>query len=99
MLKKVTSLALAAVLATGIFVSTAERADAQRRGAVAAGVALGVLGGLAIAGAAGSARASSACYLGPRECHWTGRTCYYNRFGDYVCRGGQYVCHRPTICP
>ena len=104
MIKKLMSIFLAIAIAAGVALSTSEPAEAQRRGgAVAAGVAAGIIG-LGILGAAAAANqpryyATPACYHGPRECHYTGDRCWYNRYGEYVCRRGNYQCHRPLICP
>jgi hypothetical protein len=92
---------LALTLVLGIAAATAQPADAHRRGGgVAAGVAIGTLLGLGIAGAYAGPRyyAGPGCYRGPRQCSWVGRSCWTNRFGEYVCRGGDYRCWRPTIC-
>jgi hypothetical protein len=94
-------LALTVVLALGAAAS--QPAEAHRRGGgVAAGLAIGTLLGLGIAGAAGSRSYAydvpPGCYRGPRECRWVGRSCWENRFGETVCRGGDYRCRRPTIC-
>jgi hypothetical protein len=70
-----------------------------RRGGVAAGVAVGTLLGLGIAGAyAGPRYYEPACYPGPRQCERVGQRCWYNSYGDYVCRGGELRCWRPRIC-
>lgn len=101
MLKKIMQAALALTVVLGIAVSASQPADAHRSGRVAAGIAVGTLLGLGIAGAYGGPRYyayGEECYRGPRQCAWTGRSCWYNRYGEYVCRGGVYRCWRPTIC-
>jgi len=106
MIKRLTSIVLAAVLAVGAVAATVDDAEARRGRGVGIGVAAGIIG-LGILGAAAAANAGPryyygprpACYAGPRECAWSGRSCWYNRFGEYVCGGGAYRCWRPTICP
>lgn len=101
MLKKIMQATLAIALLAGIATSTSQPAEA-RRGGVAAGVAVGALLGLGIAGAYAGPRYydgyEGACYRGPRQCDWVGRSCWYNRYGEYVCRGGERRCWRPTVC-
>jgi hypothetical protein len=100
MLKKLTKLLLALTFVVGIGAATMQSAEAYRGGRVAAGVAVGTLLGLGIAGAYAGPRyyAGEGCYVGPRQCDYVGRRCWYNRYGDYVCRGGEYRCWRPRIC-
>jgi hypothetical protein len=109
MLKKVMQAALALAVVVGIAAAASEPADAHRRGGLAAGVAVGTLLGLGIAGAYAGPRYydgpryyayddGPGCYRGPRQCNWVGRSCWHNRYGEYVCRGGDYRCWRPTIC-
>ena len=95
-------LALAVVLALG---TAASRPAEARRGGVAAGIAVGTLLGLGIAGAYAGPRyygygpgPGPGCYLGPRQCGWVGRDCWTNRYGEPVCGGGYHRCWRPTIC-
>lgn len=99
MLKKLTQFVMAAALVAGIAASTPTPAEA-RRGGLAAGVAVGTILGLGIAGAYAGPRyyGEGGCYRGPRQCAWVDRTCWHNRFGEYVCRGGDYRCWRPTYC-
>jgi hypothetical protein len=102
MLKKIGHLAAVAALVLGIgAASFGDPAAAGRGGAVAAGVAVGTVLGLGIAGAYAGPRyyaVGPGCYRGPRQCDYVGRSCWYNRFGEYICRGGDYRCWRPTIC-
>jgi hypothetical protein len=99
MLKKVVHSIMALSLAIGMAIAVSEPAEARRGGRVAAGVAIGTLLGLGIAGAyAGPGYYGPACYRGPRQCDYVGRKCWHNRYGEYVCRGGDYRCWRPTIC-
>jgi hypothetical protein len=102
MMKKILQSAAALALAVGIFAATAQDADAHRRGGgVAAGVAIGTILGLGIAGAYAGSRHyddGPACYRGPRQCDYVGRTCWFNRYGERVCREGEYRCWRPTVC-
>jgi hypothetical protein len=93
-------LALAIVLALGM--ATSRPAEA-RRGGLAAGLAVGTLLGLGLAGAYAGPRYYGAgpgpgCYPGPRQCQWVGRSCWTNRYGEYICSGGDWRCWRPTIC-
>jgi hypothetical protein len=95
----------ALVVVLGVATSTVQPAAAGwRGGGVAAGVAVGTLLGLGIAGAYAGPRYypyapyAPGCYRGPRHCEWVERSCWYNRFGESVCRGGDYRCWRPTYC-
>ena len=104
MIRKMIQCLLALVVAFGIGASMIQPADAHGSGGrVAAGVAIGTILGLGIAGAYDGPRRyyyrdGPDCYRGPRQCQWVGRSCWYNRVGEYVCRGGDYRCWRPTIC-
>jgi hypothetical protein len=102
MLKRIMRVVVAAGLMLGTVAALSAPAEAGRGGRVAAGVAVGTLLGLGIAGAYAGPRyyygPGPECYRGPRQCDWVGRSCWYNRFGEYVCRGGEYRCWRPTIC-
>jgi hypothetical protein len=100
MLKKISSLALAAVFAAGVLSTTAEHAQARSRVGVgiAAGVVAGTLLGAYAYGAPRYYAARPACYKGPRQCDWAGRSCWINRWGERVCSGGEWRCWRPTIC-
>lgn len=101
MRKKITHalLALTVVLALG---AAASQPVEARRGGLAAGIAVGTLLGLGIAGAYAGPRTyaydTPGCYRGPRQCGWVGRSCWNNRYGETVCRGGDYRCWRSTIC-
>lgn len=110
MIRKLSSIALAGMVVTAAFVSTAQDAEARRGRGVGVGVAAGIIG-LGILGAAAAANAGpryyggpayyrgGGCYPGPRQCYRQGGACWYNRFGDYVCSQGRLVCNRPMICP
>src|SRR5262245_46755249 len=100
MMKKIMQGAVALALTAGIFAATAQDAYAYRRGGggVAAGVAIGTILGLGIAGAYAGPRYYGACYPGPRTCDYVGRSCWFNRYGERICRGGEYRCWRPTVC-
>jgi hypothetical protein len=105
MKKKILQSATALALIAGIFAATAQDAEARRGhhggGGVAAGLAIGTILGLGIAGAYAGPRYyddGPACYKGPRQCDYVGRSCWYNRVGERVCRGGEYRCWRPTVC-
>jgi hypothetical protein len=113
MLKRIMRSVLVFTVVIGITGAMTQSADAGRRGRIAAGVAVGTLLGLGIAGAYAGPRYYPGpayyrgpayyddgpdCYRGPRQCHYVGRSCWYNRYGEYICRGGEYRCWRPRIC-
>lgn len=102
MQKRIMQSAAALVLGLGIVAAAIQPAEAHRRGGgVAAGVAVGTILGLGIAGAYAGPRYyeyGPGCYRGPRQCDYVGRSCWYNSYGERVCRGGDYRCWRPTIC-
>ena len=102
MIRKMIQCLLALIIVLGVAAgSISQPAEAGRGGAIAAGVAVGTILGLGIAGAYEGRRYyrdGPDCYRGPRQCQWVGRSCWYNRVGEYVCRGGDYRCWRPTIC-
>ena len=101
MMKKIMQSAAALALMAGIFATTAQQAEAHGRGGrVAAGVAIGTILGLGIAGAYAGPRyyGGPACYRGPRQCGYVGQSCWHNRYGERVCGGGEYRCWRPTVC-
>jgi len=104
-MKLIQSLIALTVLA-GIGTAGCAPANAGDGGRTAAGVAIGTLLGLGIAGAYDRPRYYAAdpygygpsCYVGPRHCDWVGRSCWYNRFGEYICSGGEYRCWRRRVC-
>jgi hypothetical protein len=101
MLKKLMQSAAALTLVLGLAAATSEQADAHRRGGnIAAGIAIGTILGLGIAGAYAGPRYydGPACYPGPRQCGYVGRRCWVNSYGERVCRGGAYRCWRAEIC-
>lgn len=101
MSKKIMHVSLALTLWVAAVAALSQPAEAHRRGGgIAAGVAVGTLLGLGIAGAYAGPRYDEgpACYRGPRQCDYVGRSCWYNRYGEYVCRGGEYRCWRPMVC-
>jgi hypothetical protein len=103
MLKRFMHLLLALGFVVGVTGVTVQPAQAGGGGRVAAGVAVGTLLGLGIAGAYAGPRYygpayAPGCYRGPRQCDYVGRRCWYSSYGEYVCRGGEYRCWRPTIC-
>lgn len=108
MYRKLMSLLAASAMLFSVFVLTSEQAEARRGGGLAAGLAVGAILGLGIAGAyagpryyggpANYADVPPGCYRGPRQCGWAGRRCWVDRYGDQVCRGGDWRCWRPTIC-
>jgi hypothetical protein len=102
MRNRITQALLALTVVLGLGASMSQPAEAHRRGGIAAGLAVGTLLGLGIAGAYAGPRyyygAAPGCYRGPRQCGWAGRRCWINRLGEDVCRGGEWRCWRPTIC-
>jgi hypothetical protein len=103
MRKKLIHALLVLTVVLGLGATTSRPAEA-RRGGVAAGIAVGTLLGLGIAGAYagpryyGSGYYGPGCYRGPRQCNWVGRSCWTARSGEHVCSGGDWRCWRPTIC-
>jgi hypothetical protein len=102
---------LSLAIAGSITIGGVSPSQAGDGGRVAAGVAVGTLLGLGIAGAYDRPRYYApryyaaepygygpGCYVGPRHCDWVGRSCWYNRFGDRICDGGEYRCWRRRIC-
>lgn len=114
MMKKIVSVLAAIAMLAGVLAVTSDDAQAYGRrggGGVAAGVAIGTILGLGIAGAYAGQRyygpgpgpayyadVPPGCYRGPRQCGWSGRRCWVDRYGDQVCRGGEWRCWRPTLC-
>ncbi len=102
MMKKVMHAVAASAMVLGVVAATVQPAEAHRRGGIGAGLAIGTILGLGIAGAYAGPRyyydEGPACYRGPRECGYVGRRCWTNDYGERVCRGGEYRCHRPTVC-
>ena len=106
MRKTITHALLALSLAVAVGATSVGSVDAHGRGNVAAGVAVGTLLGLGIAGAYagpryygyGPAYHGPGCYPGPRQCGWAGRRCWRDAYGEPICRGGEWRCWRPAIC-
>ena len=111
MSKKLMRCLLSLTIIGGTGIAAVAPAQAHDRGGVAAGVAVGTLLGLGIAGAYDRPRYYApryyaaepyaygpGCYVGPRHCDWVGRSCWYNRFGERICGGGEYRCWRRRIC-
>jgi hypothetical protein len=101
MLKRLTQSALALTLVLGVVAVTMQDAEAhRRRGGVGAGIVIGTILGLGIAGAYAGPRyyEGPACYPGPRQCGYVGRRCWVNSYGERICRGGEYRCWRAEIC-
>src|SRR5262245_14970755 len=97
MMKRIMQSATALALVAGIFAATTQEAAAHRRGGVVAGLAIGTILGLGIAGAYAGPRYygyEPGCYPGPRRCGYVGRACWFNRYGERVCGGGEYRCWR-----
>jgi hypothetical protein len=100
MMKKITQAAAALALVGSMFATTVQPADAHGRG-LGAGLAIGTILGLGIAGAYAGPRYyydGPGCYPGPRHCARVGRSCWFNRWGDRVCSGGEYRCWRERVC-
>jgi hypothetical protein len=108
MLTKVARPTLALTASLALVLAVANPAHAGGRG-VAAGIAVGTLLGLGIAGAYAAPYGPAyygapvyydapGCYPGPRQCAWTARHCWYSRWGEYICRGGEWRCWRASIC-
>jgi hypothetical protein len=107
---KIARTTLAVALILGLGAAATQPAAAGRDGSVAAGVAVGTLLGLSIAGTYigprsyypgypyGPAYFGPGCYPGPQQCGWAGRSCWRNPYGELVCRGGEWRCWRPAIC-
>jgi hypothetical protein len=103
MTKKILQSAAALALVAGIVAATTQDAEARRGRGFGAGLALGAILGLGIAGAYAGPRYyddddGPTCYRGPRECGYVGRSCWHNRYGEKICRGGEYRCWRPVVC-
>jgi hypothetical protein len=101
MMRKVLQSAAALALVAGIFAATTHEAEARRGRGIGAGIAIGTILGLGIAGAYAAPRYygdGPACYRGPRQCGYTGGRCWHNRYGERVCSEGEYRCWRPTVC-
>ena len=105
---KIARATFASALVMGLGAAATPPAEAGRDASVAAGVAVGTLLGLDIAGAYAGPRPyygpgypydpayyGPGCYPGPRQCAWAGRSCRRN---GLVCRGGEWRCWRPAIC-
>ncbi len=114
MTKQFTRALLALTIVLGLAATASRPAEAGRGSGVAAGVAVGTLLGLGIAGAYagpryyggryygppyyGPAYYGAGCYPGPRQCGPVARSCWRNPYGETVCRGGEWRCWRPTVC-
>jgi hypothetical protein len=109
--KTIARATLGLALVLGLNAAATRPAEASRDGSLAAGVAVGTLLGLGIAGAYvgprsfyrpsypyGPAYFGPGCYPGPQQCGWAGRSCWRNPYGEMVCRGGEWRCWRPAIC-
>jgi hypothetical protein len=104
MTKAITRTLLALTIVLGLGTAVSQPAQAGRGGGIAAGVAVGTLLGLGIAGVYAGPRYygpsyyGPGCYPGPRHCGYAARSCWRNAYGETVCRGGDWRCWRPTIC-
>ena len=97
MLRKIPAVLTALLLTASLLMAGTDAAEAKRgrKGAFAAGVALGILG-LSVMGA--DARMREGCYRGPRRCRWVRGACYEDRFGDIECEPEYRKCYRPIYC-
>jgi hypothetical protein len=103
MTRKIINAFATVALLLGLGASMVQPAEAHRRGGLAAGLAIGTVLGLGIAGAYAGPRyygydGAPGCYRGPRQCGWVGRSCWINRHGEQICSGGYHRCWHPTIC-
>ncbi len=97
MLSKIPAILTALVLTASLVVAGMDSAEAKRgrKGAFAAGVALGILG---MGAATTDAYAREGCYRGPRRCRWVRGECYRDRYGDVQCEPSYKKCYRPVYC-
>ena len=104
MINTITRAFLALTIVLGLGAALSQPSEAGRNGRIVAGVAVGTVLGLGIAGAYagpryyGPAYYGAGCYPGPRQCGWADRSCWRNAYGEAVCRGGEWRCWRATIC-
>jgi hypothetical protein len=103
MLKKITTTAMAAVVAIGLGIAATAQPAEARGGRTAAIVGLGVLGALAVGAAAANASPRtyyrSGCYKVAGSCYHKEGRCWINRYGEEVCRRGYQVCEPSrTVC-
>jgi hypothetical protein len=96
MIGKASALFVALLLAFSTIVSSAGDAEARhgRKGALATGIFLGILG----AGALAAGRGNERCYRGELRCRWVRGECYRDRWGDLECESGYEKCYRPVYC-
>lgn len=95
MFRKASALLAAALLTFSLSAASAPDAEAKhgRKGALATGVFLGLLGAGALA-----AGAEERCYRGKVRCRWVSGRCYRDRWGDVDCEPGYEKCYRPVYC-
>lgn len=98
MFKKITSTAMAAVVAIGLgLAATAQPAEA-RGGRTAGLIGLGILGAVAIGAASANARGyRDGCYRVAGACSWREGRCWINRYGEEVCKKGYRVCEPSRV--
>ena len=94
-MKKLLHATAALALVAAAAVTSVTPVEARGGRGVAAGVAVGTLLGLGIAGAYAGGR--DYCYEGRRRCEVVGQRCHYNRWGEYVCRD-DVRCWRSRHC-
>jgi hypothetical protein len=102
MLKKFTTMVMAAVIAVGLGLASTAPAEAGNGGRNAGLIGLGVLGGLAIGAVAANAGPRyyrEGCYRVAGSCYYKEGRCWINRYGEEVCRRGYQVCEPSrTVC-
>ena len=103
MLKKLTNLVMAAVVAIGLGLAATSQPAEARGGRTAAIVGLGVLGALAVGAVAANASPRTyyreGCYRVAGSCRYQEGRCWINRYGEEVCRRGYKVCEPSrTVC-
>lgn len=96
MIRKASALFAALLIAFSTLAAGAGDAEARhgRRGALATGVFLGILGAGALAAEAGHER----CYRGEMRCRWVRGRCWRDEYGDVECERGHEKCYRPVYC-
>lgn len=96
MIRKASALAAVLLVAFSTLAAGAGDAEARRgrKGALATGVFLGILGAGALAAGASEER----CYRGELRCRWVRGRCWRDEYGDLECERGYEKCYRPVHC-
>jgi hypothetical protein len=97
MLSRIPTALVTILMTASMSVASLDMAQARkgRKGAFAAGVAVGVLG----LGAVGvERRGRGRCERGPVRCRWVRGDCHYNRYDDLVCESRFRKCTRTNHC-